>query len=240
MIKERIDGYLGFDSGLIFKRAADPMCRIFGGAVRDSIASMEIHDVDILAGPETSRRVAELLKEQGYMHMDQLHGKDLGKVYADIGIISEPWTFVRGGRIVQLIRPSIHRDAIRNKGEFFRKNFVRLIQNVDLSCCGVSWDGNSLYENVPNAVAHCMARRFETDKGSAMYSKKRTLARAHKLMDRGWTEIQKGDQLMKRDMILGELLGNKIDYVPESAAYGGSWAGDSREAYPDDLFDLFD
>lgn len=44
MVKEKINQYLELDSQELF---IDPLVRIFGGAVRDSIAEDEIRDVDI-------------------------------------------------------------------------------------------------------------------------------------------------------------------------------------------------
>ena len=46
IIKERIDEYLEFDSSEIFLNT--DYCEVFGGAVRDSIAKKDIHDIDFL------------------------------------------------------------------------------------------------------------------------------------------------------------------------------------------------
>ena len=164
MIKEKLDEYLEFDSNLLFNRTpiqckyeyggkVKRLVRVFGGSIRDIIAGQPINDVDILVGAQSSRLVELTLKEQGYTYMESLTPKDLSSVYTDIKVINEPRTWMKGIKIVQLIRPVI-RVTRDSDLRYYERGFVDLIQNVDLSCCGISWDGENLYENYPNAIAH--------------------------------------------------------------------------------------
>ncbi len=244
MIKEKLDEYLEFDSNLIFNRVPiedygiklKRLVRIFGGAIRDIIAGQTINDVDILVGAQSSKLVELTLKENGYTYMESLIPKDLSSVYTDIHVINEPRTWIKGTKIVQLIRPVIRvkRDSDLR---YYEKGFVDLIQNVDISCCGVSWDGVHLYENFPNAIAHCQNLSFYVNRRAKMYSEKRSSMRSYKFIERGWRKIEMVDTAVARDQRIENLLSNKppIDFISElpSGVYGGSFT-----KYDDTCFDL--
>ena len=59
-INDRLNEYLEFDNSILF---FDPLIRIFGGAIRDSIADEKINDVDILCGAQSIRRLEFILEE---------------------------------------------------------------------------------------------------------------------------------------------------------------------------------
>ena len=194
-IKKRIDEYLLFDSDRLF-RSCD-LVRIFGGAIRDSICGDLINDIDILVGSKSIGTVEHILSLNGYTKIESLIPKDLASVYNDIQVISEPHTWMNGNRIVQLIRPRITQPNYKTGGGLvtrpdtytYKENFNRLISNVDLSCCGVSYDGNKLSEDYPNAILHCNSKVFSVNQNAMMYSHKRIHHRVHKLQDRGWSRI---------------------------------------------------
>ena len=114
--------------------------------------------------------------------------------------------------------------------------FIDLIQNVDISSCGVSWDGENLYENYPNSIAHCQNLSFYINKSAKMYSHKRASHREYKLLERGWTKIESDDTAIARDQRIESILSDKppIDYISElpKGVYGGSW----KKEKDDDLF----
>lgn len=88
-----------------------------------------------------------------------------------------------------------------------------MISNVDLSCCGVSYDGTNLYENVEDAVIHCLTKKFKTNLGS-MYNSDRIEHRKTKLLYRGWNEIYSPIDI--RDCRIEGILSDKnIDYIKE-------------------------
>ena len=249
MIKEKLDEYLEFDSKLLFNQTPidensikiKRLVRVFGGAIRDIIAGQSINDVDILVGAQSSRLVEFTLKEQGYTYMESLTPKDLSSVYTDIRIINEPRTWMKGTKIVQLIRPVI-RDTRDSDLRYYEKGFVDLIQNVDISCCGVSWDGEKLYENYPNAIAHCQNLSFYINKSAKMYSRNRSDMRQYKFTERGWKQIEMDDTSVARDQRIQNILSDKpaIEFVSElpSGIYGGSYR-DISDSYHDDDIDCF-
>lgn len=215
-IKQRIDEYLEFDSDILLRPTPDTktpilLIRVFGGAIRDIIAGKEIHDIDILVGSETFNWAKEILKEQGYYYHTHLTTKDIQQMYSDIHVISEPHTMVKNNKVVQLIRPrylSKRNNSYTSQREY-KLNFIQLIQNVDYSCCAVSYDGDNIYQNFPNSILHCQNSVFITNKNAKMYSEKRALHRKYKLEDRGWNEILDNKQI-ERDEKINNILEEKI------------------------------
>jgi hypothetical protein len=237
MIKEKLDEYLEFDSNLLFNRTpvqseydhsvkVKRLVRIFGGAIRDIISGQTINDIDIIVGAQSCRLVELTLKERGYTYMESLTPKDLSSVYTDIKVINEPRTWLKGNKIVQLIRPVI-RVTRDSDLRYYERGFVDLIQNVDISCCGVSWDGVHLYENYPNAIAHCQNLSFYVNTRAKMYSRNRSDMRSYKFISRGWKQIKMNDTAVARDQRIENLLSDKppIDYISElpKGVYGGSY-----------------
>jgi hypothetical protein len=209
-IKQKLDDYLEFDSNLLFNRTPTVessikikrLVRVFGGAIRDIIADQPINDVDIMVGSQSFKLVEITLKENGYQFMEGLNGKDLQVMYSDIHVINEPHTWIKGTKIVQLIRPVIYK--VTNTS-LYEEGFRDLISNVDLSCCGVSWNGDELHEDFPNAILHCQSKVFSVNKFAKMYSEKRAQHRQFKLEDRGWEKIENKDCInrdLKLDLIL--------------------------------------
>jgi len=221
MIKEKLDEYLEFDSNLLFNRTpiqdeydysikVKRLVRVFGGAIRDIIAGQPINDIDILVGSQSSKLLEFTLKEQGYTYMDSLIPKDLSSIYKDIKIINEPRTWMKGTKIVQLIRP------VNRRANTYKEGFINLIQNVDISCCGVSWDGKKLYENYPDAIAHCQSLVFNVNEKANMFSINRTYMRCCKLEDRGWSNLNKINTIsISRDLRIHSLLNGNIDFKSE-------------------------
>jgi hypothetical protein len=213
-IKKNLDEYLGFNSNLIFNSKIDngkkSLIRIFGGAIRDIIADMPINDVDIIVGARSMSGLESVLKENGYKYLESLHPKDLSNIYTDIKVINEPHTWVKDSKIVQLIRPVID-SQIEKK---YQEGFVNLIQNVDISCCGVSYDGLNVYENYPSAISHCLTKSYSVNKSAKMYSKSRFIHRMYKLEDRGWKEVITLSE--RRNQIINSLLNlENINYIKE-------------------------
>ena len=194
-IKKSLDSYLEFNSDEIFIKS--DLSRIFGGSIRDIIAEMPIHDIDILCGSLSASRIGNLLISNGYKYIDSLTPKDLSGVYTDIKIICEPHSYIKGDKVVQLIRP--RPESIVNKPMYkigtqvdlpdrklYERSINDLISNVDISCCGVSYNGISLIEDVKDAVSHCRSKIFKVNEYAKMSHKERLIHRRYKLMDRGW------------------------------------------------------
>lgn len=194
-VKERLDEYIGFDSDEFFYSGD---AKVFGGAVRDSIADMEIHDVDIMCGAETNGYLYGLLTEKGYVKLDKLGSKDMNLLYKEISIINEPITYMKDGKFIQLIRPVVPIHGY-SKGDRVKimDRINQLIRGVDLSCCGVSYDKHGVREDYPNAISHCECKVFEKNESHVMRNKSRYGDRVYKLKNRGWEELE-GETTSKR------------------------------------------
>jgi hypothetical protein len=207
-IKQRVDEYLGFDSDLIFK---SDHIRLFGGAVRDILANDEINDLDILLGSISCKKISKILELNGFESVEEYVSRDINEMYKDIKIISEPQTFMKidGSRIkkIQLIRPAYdHRDI--------EDSIKKVIWNVDLTCCAVSWDGENLYENYPNAVSDCLSKTFLTLTSSKMHNSNRNYQRRAKLLDRGWLDKNTIDA-QRRSRLEFLIPDEKVEYIKE-------------------------
>lgn len=179
-IKNRIDEYLEFNSDILF---IDNLVRIFGGAIRDSIAGDKINDIDILCGAKSFQILQDILIENGYTKVD-MSSHDITSLYMEISIINMPVTFMKGLKIVQLIRPSVSQSNYSYEDGFF---FV--LKSVDISCCGVSYDGEHLYENCINAISHINNKFFKVNNYSQMYNPKRISHRIAKFESRDYKKI---------------------------------------------------
>jgi hypothetical protein len=89
-----------------------------------------------------------------------------------------------------------------------------LIRNVDISCCGVSFDSKNLYENYENAITHCKNKVYIINTNAKMYSSDRVQHRRKKFLDRGWVEIQIKDLSDQRDIKIDSIFSD-IEFVRE-------------------------
>lgn len=153
---------------------------IFGGAVRDSIADLEIHDIDILVLPKSCKIIADMLKASGFKYIDKFN-MDIATLYSG-SIINLPLTFYRKDSFIQLIRPS----KPNNK-----ESLIDIAKNVDLSCCGVYIDSDSLHETCTKAIEHCQKKVFKVLDENKLYNRLRCYNRMDKLAERGWMQIEK-------------------------------------------------
>lgn len=210
-INNRLNEYLEFDNSILF---FDPLIRIFGGAIRDSIADEKINDVDILCGSQSIKRLEFILEENGYHRFEKLTSVDITNLYSTIQVISEPHTWIKGTKVVQLIRPRLQTmNGRTNESEQqnYKDNFINLIENVDLSCCGVSWANGILYENCESAVLHCLNKQYSVNTGAKMYSYERATHRRAKLESRDWQEVSR-NRVQRRDLKIDFVLENKEEF----------------------------
>jgi len=154
---------------------------IFGGAVRDCLAKLEIHDVDIMALPASAKALADFLLNVQFENV-ALSTVDVANLYLTKHI-NEPWTFVKPNCIVQIIRPVLN--MINSPRAILKK----CVESVDLSCCGVAYEAGNLYETVAGAISQCKNKLFCKLKNNSFYNETRTAFRTAKLMDRGWKEF---------------------------------------------------
>jgi len=243
-VEKRISEYIGFDVDEIFK--VGDYITIYGGAVRDSIAEMEIHDVDILCMSDSANKLAQFIQERGYSKVD-LYGKDEVNMYQGIKIISEPWTFINNKKsIIQIIRPHY---SFRKGVTAYVDSYENLIKNVDISSCGVfiEFNGkeNVLKESCKNAIAYCLSKTFIINDWAELYNKDRTSTRENKLLNRGWFNLNPTEYVNSIDLKKAErrLKLSQIEFQPEvTDKYYKIWHEyeyDVRQSYKrDDYEDL--
>jgi len=186
-VKSRISEHLGFDIQEIFNQG--DYITIFGGAVRDSLADMQINDVDILCMPDSAKALGNFITTKHNYTRIELYDQDTLNMYKGVHLISEPWTFINNDKkVIQIIKPSF-----RQSGDY-RNSYINLVKNVDISCCGVYLEHNGydivLMEACKNAIIHCLSKTFEKNEWSALYNRDRTDFREHKLLTRGWTNLR--------------------------------------------------
>lgn len=224
-IKNRLDEYLGFDNTTLY---IDPLVRIFGGAIRDSIADMDINDIDILCGSHSFKEVENILLQNGYLALPEMSSHGISNLYQGIHVISYPMTFIKNingtNRIVQLIKPRHVFEPIdtsklvlpKKSLENYTENFKSLIENVDISSCGVSFGMENgeltLFENYENSILHCINKVFTVNLFAKMYSSTRCTDRIFKLENRGWIKIESTEQGI-RDMKLQTILENSVEVI---------------------------
>jgi hypothetical protein len=209
-INKRLNDYLGFNNNELY---IDPLVRIFGGAIRDSIADQDIHDIDILCGAKSLPLVEAVLYKNGYRFREKITTIDMVNLYSNINIISEPKTWTKDDKIIQLIRPRLIINVLNSDvySDKYSENFKTLIQNVDLSCCGVSFSNNVLYQNYDGAILHCINKIFVQNKDARMYSYDRCNSRTYKMESRGWEKVIL-DNADKRDLKIDFVLNNIIPF----------------------------
>ena len=195
-IKSRLDDYLQFDSNKLFNSC--DLIRIFGGAIRDSICGDPINDIDIIIGSKSIHKLESFLICNRWTYREDLLPKDLSSIYSDIHVITEPHTWVKNDKFIQLIRPAgsfTHGVATDPTGDLYKNMFNNLIKNVDISSCGVSWDGKELFEDYKGSIIHCQNKVFYVNKRASMYSTKRIIHRIDKFEKRGWEQIEQNVSL---------------------------------------------
>ncbi len=185
----RISKYLNFNVSKIFD--VGDYISIFGGAVRDSLANKEIHDIDILCLPESALSLSKFLIENGFIQVD-LYDKVQLEMYNKIHCITEPWTFIKDSKIVQIIKPAGSR--INPTVGSLLDAYYELLSDIDISACGVfierDRDGIAkLKESHIHAITHCRSGVFEILKNNRMFGEVRTSHRKFKLEKRGWKDI---------------------------------------------------
>lgn len=187
-IKKNLDYYLEFDSNLLFQNT--DYLVIFGGAIRDSIAQCDddyadIKDVDILCLSQSMKVAQEVVMKYGYTPIP-LSNIDIACLYNIQHVIFEPITYInKNFKRIQFIRPS----GYYFNRKSYKLSYFSLLENVDLSCCGVFYNG-ILYESIAGAVDDCLSHTFYVCKQNSMYNQSRISNRIRKLFERNWVEYQ--------------------------------------------------
>jgi hypothetical protein len=201
-LKQILDDYMGFDSDELF--LCGDLIQIFGGAIRDAIGGNKINDIDVLCTSDSRIKLKKLLNNNGYKLINELHKESLRIIYKDIQIISEPKTYInKEMSIIQLIFPVV------NITQSYEQAFQHLISNVDISCCGMSYNGIEVFEHVDGALRDAKEKTFTLCISHLMYSSKRAASRIEKLTKRGFLEIS--DPAIARQHRIDSIISDTID-----------------------------
>lgn len=203
LIIEKLSEYCEFDINQLFK--LNDIISIFGGSLRDIINGSVINDVDILTTTYGSIKIHDFLLNNDYVVKDEYIKKSINSLYDDIKYIHEPRTYMKGGKIIQVIRPS----------NLFSKNDTlstlqlhnNMLSNVDISCCGISFNGITLHENVKNAILHAKYKKYRVYPNALMSSDKRLSDRIWKFEQRGYTAINNDGE--ERNVIIDNIMEKK-------------------------------
>ena len=65
---------------------------------------------------------------------------------------------------------------------------TNLLSQVDISACGVFYDGRHIVETHPGAIEDCLNKQFRVLESNAMYQQNRIIIRIEKLEKRGWKQ----------------------------------------------------
>ena len=183
--KEKLDEYLEFDSDLIFKIC--DYCEVYGGFLRDSINNIEPVDVDFMCLSNSSKILFDILIENGYHYLRSTYPSKFIEQYKELRIINEPKTFInKNFKKVQIIVPVNH--TINNVDNNYT-NYYRMLQNVDFSCCGLSYNGNIIRENCYCALLHVLSKCYVINEEAWMYNQNRISERKFKIESKGFIEL---------------------------------------------------
>lgn len=200
-ITEKLNEYCGFDINDLFK--LNDLIDIFGGSLRDIINGDNINDIDILTTTYGSYKIEKFLLKNGYVKMDDYIKRSIQNLYDEIKFIHEPVTYRKNDSYIQIIRPSGIFGHNMEEVECYEIH-KKLLSNVDISCCGISFDGLSLKENVKNAILHAKYKRFKVYHDNLMSIPDRLSSRIWKFEQRGYRQIL--NESDERDMVIKNII----------------------------------
>lgn len=162
---------------IIFLPNTDPV--IFGGAVRDTIAGLEINDVDVICGSITCMAIGDKLISKGFVtvtldpdeYKNRLFGLTRFKLdNTQIDLIS-PARFVKTASDTTAVKLTM----------------IQTIQNVDIRACAVGYSTRSgILEFIEGAVQDCLLQQIVEQPDAQLHLPGRAEERIAKLIKRGW------------------------------------------------------
>lgn len=169
-------------------------CFIYGGAVRDILADLPIlGDLDIaVPSNDLDIIISRFLDSPRWIKGDDVvEIVENDKNYAGSTmskLVSSVRSFVNNdGKIIQFME--IKPESGAHKDKFTFENILRLVQHVDIICCGVISDVyGTTYEILPGAAEDCKNRilRFNENLKFTEKSLQKIKDRIEKLKSRGW------------------------------------------------------
>ena len=168
---------------------------VYGGAVRDALVMDTINDIDIMCMTKSEHIISTRLQERFQVdYKDSFSDHNLKDLmdeynYNSPTLFRQVRTFIIAPEVkVQLIHPII---AVDNNPNRVFDAFVECLAGVDLSCCGLVYSPNGLFEVVPGAYNDCLNKKFRVLPLNKLYQKQVIDKRVTKMCQRGWTLIEK-------------------------------------------------
>ena len=167
---------------------------VFGGALRDAIADVEINDIDIIG---FSRSLQDIKSYLLYNDFTEYIGGKLDSCYSDIHIICPPTTYEKNGCRVQLIKPhggylgqGILNNSIEKVHWMVRTKLLDMIEQVDIDICALAYNNvEGLLELIPNVINHINVKVFYVLEDNIMHQKDRIHIRVRKMINKGYTPL---------------------------------------------------
>lgn len=177
-ISIKLSNYVNFDVKRIFDLSDH--IYIYGGALRDILSNNKINDLDITGLPKSLNRLHNFLIDEGFKESEDMIDMEL----YDDSIINMPFTLIKDDTKIQIIRPKFKTPNINSE-------LFDFMSNVDISCCGLYFDGNIIRESVNFALTSCIIKKCWELKGNYMYSEKRFKKRKTKHKNKGFSFYKK-------------------------------------------------
>ena len=178
-----------FDNALQFM---GPHCVIYGGAIRDCLAGLELKgDLDIAVPQNDLREISRRFRtDPKWIPVKGMDLSSYGKPLPMASIV--PFKTING-RIAQVITAS------KISGKDPLQNAIHLARRVDIICCGVimTQDGR-IFEVLPNAYDDCRNKVLNINKQSDDIHIDALPSRVDKLMKRGWKNMIDVEKETKR------------------------------------------
>jgi hypothetical protein len=191
IVKKELSKYLEFNIEQIYEHPDIDYAYIYGGSIRDILVEDNINDIDILCLSRSAKKLSQILIKNGYELNEDITNRYNEHMYKDIKIIHQPLTYIKNGKIVQIIRPAIkmNNDSI--------SLFFKILTNIDMSSSGLYYDGFRVKESCNDALFNVVKKEFISFKEASMFNTDRFLSRKYKLEEKGWKEISKYTHIHK-------------------------------------------
>ena len=184
---------------------------IFGGALVSILAEQKINDIDIFCLNKSREIIKNNLLNLGYSYYHKEYEKS-STDYIGISIISQPQTFIKENKTIQLISPRIYEhiqpDGSDSEFEYWinhnkrskvkysdklEKVLIDIISNVDISICSLFYNGKDVFETIEGAYTDILNKTFRWFPENTM-STDRLHDRINKYKKRGFTNNEFSNQ----------------------------------------------
>jgi hypothetical protein len=166
---------------------------LFGGFVRDAVAGLPYHDIDVVTLPETLRYVESnthrlgINKFEYYEHIGGKYIDTFTNLKKKVFTLYQGMTTDKGGKVfdVDFICSQI------GMTEHPKNVVVWAGQQVDIRCCGLLYDAPTqrVIELIPGAYDDATSRKIKVLPDAGMYNEEKTKGRVNKLLGRGWSSV---------------------------------------------------